>query len=413
MDAGRALRLALVRKLRRDGILKPGRVERAFTRVPRHVFVPNIDLDVVYRDTNIPTRLDDGEIVSSSSQPAIMAIMLSQLAARAGDHVLEVGAGTGYNAALLAEIVGEHGQVTTIDLDAETVRSARAALNDAGYGRVRAEQMDGVAGFPECAPYDRIMATVGLGDIPQAWCEQLKPGGSVVLPLSLRGIMKAVAFRKDARGRLISTSIKPASFMPFRGANPLSLREIRVGPELGLFAWFPPDRQTVPPTSELYRLLQLDPVDIPTGIALTRAEFHRGLHLWMVAHQPAVFALHVEGMLAELGPVPKFLRNQWAWAGARDRLTSGVWTGDEVALLARADELREDQEDFELVVRAFGGRRVADHLISCIEGWRRAGSPADEHVQLRLLARKGAVRSQATIPMPSGTLELTWHRPLT
>jgi protein-L-isoaspartate(D-aspartate) O-methyltransferase len=410
-EAARVLRLALVRKLRRDGILKRGRIERAFSRVPRHLFVSGVDLDVAYRDTNIPTRLVGGEIVSSSSQPAIMAIMLSQLAVRAGDHVLEVGAGTGYNAALLVEIVGEQGQVTTIDLDSETVDRARAALGSAGYGRVRVEQMDGVAGFSECAPYDRILATVGLGEVPQAWCSQLKVGGTLVLPLSLRGIMKSVAFRKDGRGRLISTSSRPASFMPFRGAQALGIRERRVGPELGLFAWFPPDREPAASCDELYGVLRSEFADIATGIKLSRAEFGAGLSLWIRAHQPAVFTLHAEGALSDGGPVPRFLRSQWAWAGVRDRLALGLWTGREAALLGRPAEGPDNEEELELVVRAFGGRHVAEQLIGCIEDWRNAGSPTDEQLQLRRIPDGQPVRSRAGISWPSGTLELTWRRP--
>jgi protein-L-isoaspartate(D-aspartate) O-methyltransferase len=90
-----ALRHTLVRRLRRDGSLHAGRIERAFRRVPRHVFLPDVDLDTIYRDTSVPTKLEAGEIVSSSSQPAIMAIMLEQLAVRTGHRVLEVGAGAG------------------------------------------------------------------------------------------------------------------------------------------------------------------------------------------------------------------------------------------------------------------------------------------------------------------------------
>src|SRR5579864_3483247 len=170
------LRSALVRALLRNGTLHPGRVEEAFRRVPRHVFLPDVDIDLAYRDNSIPTKLLGGEIVSSSSQPAIMAIMLEQLALEPGQRVLEVGAGTGYNAALLAELAGESGQVTAIDLDLDTVLRARAALQQTGYGRVRVEQADGVAGYPELAPYDRIIATVGLGDIPLAFSSQLAVG---------------------------------------------------------------------------------------------------------------------------------------------------------------------------------------------------------------------------------------------
>lgn len=109
---------ALVDKLIRDGNLTDPRVEAAFRAVPRHLFLPDLTLEEAYRDDAIPTkRLPDGEVVSSSSQPAIMAIMLEQLALEPGQRVLEIGAGTGYNAALIAFILGETGQVIAIDID--------------------------------------------------------------------------------------------------------------------------------------------------------------------------------------------------------------------------------------------------------------------------------------------------------
>jgi protein-L-isoaspartate(D-aspartate) O-methyltransferase len=401
-------RLALVRKLRRDGTLPSGRIERAFRRVPRHVFVPEVDLDIVYRDTNIPTRLEGGEVVSASSQPAIMAIMLTQLAARPDDNVLEVGAGTGYNAALLAEIVGERGQVTAIDLDQENVDRSRSALASAGYSHVRVERADGISGFADSAPYDRIIATVGMGDVPRAWLAQLKPGGRLVLPLSMRGIMRSVAFRKDARAHLLSTSIRPAQFMPFRGAQPLGIRELRVGPELGLSAWLPADRQPVPDLAELFDVLQSSFEDLTTRITLSSSAFVAGLNLWVRAHQPEVIAIHAEGALSESGPVPRFVRNPFVWAGALDRLSLGLWSGRELALLGRPEDIESPGDDFPLLVRAFGGKRLAERLIGCIENWQSAGSPTDEHVQLRLVPEGQARRSAASIPMQAGRLEVTW-----
>lgn len=403
------LRLALVRKLRRDGTLPTGRIERAFRRVPRHVFVPEVDLDTVYRDTNVPTRLEGGEVVSSSSQPAIMAIMLSQLSARPDDNVLEVGAGTGYNAALLADIVGDRGQVTAIDLDQENVDRSRSALRAAGYNQVRVERADGIGGFAECAPYDRIIATVGLGDVPRAWPAQLKPGGRLVLPLSMRGIMRSVAFRKDARAQLLSTSLRPAGFMPFRGVHPFGIREMRIGPELGLFVWLPPDRQPVPDLAELFGILQSPFQDVTTRIKLSPAAFTTGLNFWIRAHQPEVIAVHAEGALVEDSPVPRFVRNPWVWAGVRDRVSLGLWSGSEVALLGRPEDGHTTDEDFALVVRAFGGKRLAEQLIGCIENWQSAGSPTDELVQLKLVPEGQVLGSAAHIPMQAGRLEVTWR----
>jgi hypothetical protein len=88
-----------------------------------------------------------------------------------------------------------------------------------------------------------------------------------------------------------------------------------------------------------------------------------------------------------------------------------LWTAGEVALLGRSEELREDEEHFELAVRAFGGKRLAEQLIACIEDWRNAGSPRDDDLRLRLIPEGQPTRSAARISSQSGTLELTWRQP--
>ena len=100
--------------------------------------------------------------------------MLEQLQVRDERRVLEIGAGTGCNAALLAEVVGPRGQVTTIDLDTDAVQRASSVLSATGYAAVHVAQSDGLAGYPADGPYDRIIATVGLGDVPTTWRDQLQ-----------------------------------------------------------------------------------------------------------------------------------------------------------------------------------------------------------------------------------------------
>ena len=401
------LREALVRALLRNSSLHPGPIEQAFRRVPRHLFLPDVDLDLAYRDTSIPTKLQGGEVVSSSSQPAIMAIMLEQLALERGQRVLEVGAGTGYNAALLAEIVGESGQVTTIDLDPDTVERARAALLRAGYQRVRVEQADGSAGFlnSEQPPYERIIATVGLGDIPLAFWSQLAIDGQLVLPLALRGVMKSVALRKDRHGHLLSTSLRGAGFMPLRGIAPLILREQRLGPELGLFAWSTDARLDL---RALYVTLQrTDFEDLSTDLQLTRRDLNAGLNLWLRAHLATFLQIHVEGVPDVAPTVPAFMRSPFVHPAIRDRLSIGSWEDGELALLSTSSD---QAETLPVAVRAWGGRRLADHLVDCIRAWRAANSPTEDDLELELVPHGDEVRAAATIPMSAGTLELTWQR---
>lgn len=195
-------------------------IEAAFRDVPRHLFVPDVPLEAAYsQDAIITHRGATGCPTSSSSMPGIMALMLEQLDVQPGHRVLEIGAGTGYNAALLAVLAGSGGAVTTIDLDEVIVREAREHLDAAGYAGVRTVSGDGWLGVPEHAPYDRIEATVGVSDLSPAWIAQLKDGGRLVVPLWLtRGQQLSVAFQPGG-DRLFSVAITECGFMRLRGPH--------------------------------------------------------------------------------------------------------------------------------------------------------------------------------------------------
>jgi protein-L-isoaspartate(D-aspartate) O-methyltransferase len=206
----------LVDGLVREGVIRDASVEAAFRAVRRHWFLPNVDLDEVYSDRAVVThRGPDGVAVSSSSQPSLMARMLEQLAVEPGMAVLEIGTGTGYNAALLGRLVGPEGRVVSVDLDPAVTGPAAGHLATAGAGNVTVVTGDGWA--PMGATFDRIEATVGVWDISPAWVEQLSPEGVLVAPLWLgAGQQSSVAFRK-AGDALQSTSVVPCGFMRMRG----------------------------------------------------------------------------------------------------------------------------------------------------------------------------------------------------
>lgn len=220
------LRSRLVNDLRAKGVISSDAVQAAFLAVPRERFVAELaddrGLAAVYRDEAIVTKRDPaGMPLSSSSQPGLMAKMLELLAPRPGDRVLEIGAGTGYNAALLAHMVGSRGRVTSIDVDTGIARTARRALREAGY-RVSVKVGDGRAGHAGGAPYDRMIVTACANGIPSAWRDQLADGGRLELPLRLdpdgAAIQVIPAFER--RGdRLESTVLTWGGFMPLHSGD--------------------------------------------------------------------------------------------------------------------------------------------------------------------------------------------------
>jgi len=225
---------ALVETLVAQGDLSSEQIKAAFATVPRHLFItasyerqgdawqqrPAIMSEEwyqrVYRNQALITLVDGaGRVLSSSSQPGIMARMLELLDLQPGKRVLEIGTGTGYNAALLAAIVGESGQVVTVDIEAEIVEGARQHLRDAGYERVQVIHGDGRTGYPPAAPYDRIIATASSFSVPEAWYEQVTPEGRVVCVIQpgismAGGVMQAARTPDGLTGRLV----QEASFMP-------------------------------------------------------------------------------------------------------------------------------------------------------------------------------------------------------
>ena len=282
----------MVTRLVKQGAIPAGRIEAAFHTVAREHFLPGVPLESVYSGEAVITRRDhDGGPISSSSMPEIMAIMLRQLDVQAGHRVLEIGAGTGYNAAVLASMTGSDGSVTTIDIDEVIVREARERLDAAGFGAVRTITGDGWLGAEEHGPYDRIEATVGVPDLSPAWAAQLKGDGRIVVPLWLtRGYQLSVAFRKDA-GRLRSVALTFCGFMRLRGPH--------AGPEtfLNLKDWCIPLDEPDPVREEaLKELLELEPRSEPAPIG------PRGWPTRLLLEEPDAIQLWREG---------KVLKNAW------------------------------------------------------------------------------------------------------
>lgn len=223
-------RAAMLDRLHAVDALHDPAVARALGDTPRHLFLPRLSLAEAYENVAVATRWERGAPISSVSQPEIVALMLEQLRVVPGMRALEIGAGSGYNAALLAALTGPAGSVTTIELDPELADGAADHLAMAGYPPERARVIagDGWAGHSAGAPWDRIQATAGVWDIPPAWFEQLAEGGVMVVPLWLGVTDVSVALRKRA-GALVSESWALCGFVRLRGEGAGQPPLVRLG----------------------------------------------------------------------------------------------------------------------------------------------------------------------------------------
>ena len=279
------LRERLVAEVLQTSGIRDERIAAALRDVPRHLFLPHLPPEDAYLDDAIVTKRDaDGQPISSSSQPAIMAIMLDQLTLAPGQRVLEIGAGTGYNAALMRHIVGPAGTVVSVDIDADLADRAREHLASAGYPDVTVVAADGAEGYPPGAPYDRVIATVGVSDLAPAWLDQAGPGARIVVPLDVRGSQLAVAFgRSGSGGHWVSRSIAPCGFMRMRGSLAGPERAVVLQPGLSVML---PDGLTLADGQEvdgaaLAAFMDEPPAEFGTGVRASSVQVFWGLGLWL------------------------------------------------------------------------------------------------------------------------------------
>lgn len=403
-EAARELRDLLVDRLVAGGRIRSRPVEEAFRAVPRHLFLPGTETPQAYADQAIPTRwAGDGRPVSSSSQPSIMAVMLEQLGVEAGQRVLEIGAGTGYNAALLAHLTGVTGAVVTVDIDAEVAGSARGRLDAAGLTRVLVACADGASGWAAGAPYDRIIVTASARDLAPAWCDQLGGGGRLVLPLSLRGVQQSVAFGR--RGdHLASLSAVPCGFMPLEGAlaRPGLVRPL--GDRPGLFLRVEDDRAL--DLAALYASLGQPGEVLPTGVAITASELCGGLGLWLALHDHDVGELSAVGAAAGRNLVPAVV----TYPGMASTMVL-IGRGALAALVRRPGEA--GTAVFEAAVRAYGpggDQHLARRLAGHVREWDACGRPSESGLRIRAFPATRASEESAwsVITMPHTRFLLDW-----
>jgi protein-L-isoaspartate(D-aspartate) O-methyltransferase len=390
------LNQALVDELKNKGIIQTMSVESAFQAVLRHIFLPNIPLEQVYSDRAISAKQNEaGQWISSSSQPTIMAIMLEQLDLQPGHKVLEIGTGPGYNAALMAHIVGETGKVVTVEIDEDLTEAAREHLASAGFDQVQVVCADGGYGYPDAAPFDRIILTVGAPDITPAWWKQMKPEGRLVLPLMLRGSMKSIAFER-IDDHLNSISVNDCGFIQLRGDFASAFpNRVQLDPDPNLY---------IEPTSEFsidsettYSLLTGVTKDWATDVEVNVWDVLGGsLWTWLALHEPHMCKLIAMGDVTEESSVPPLIKietkqNSMGTPILVDKtgLAALMRPPDEEVPVVTSEKLfapdSPAERHFPLFVRQFGtDESVAQRLLALIQTWKAADNPSSNNMHIQV-----------------------------
>lgn len=283
---------AMIDQLRSSGALRRPEFEAAFRAMPRQYFLPDSAPEDVYADAAVPVkRGTDGQVISSSSQPTMMLYMLEQLDLQPGHNVLEIGTGTGYNAAIMQQLVGPRGKVTTIEYDEVLAMQAMDNLRRARSSEVLVVSGDGIHGYPPRAAYDRIICTANIWDIPPNWTRQLKDDGLIVAPISVDGLQYSAAFECVEEGELYSSSNLPCGFVRMQGiASPPNITK-----QVGSTAMYLYGEQTQRiDTAALQMLLSADQDECYLSRRLSVDELWRGFAPYLMLNhlRDAIFVIY-------------------------------------------------------------------------------------------------------------------------
>jgi protein-L-isoaspartate(D-aspartate) O-methyltransferase len=413
MAAADRARARLVDGLR-DGVLRNAAarggcppdpaIEEAFRTVPRHLFVPEVPLARAYADEAVAVQAVDGVTTSSASQPSMMAIMLGQLGLRPGHRVLEIGAGTGYNAALMAHIVGPAGRVVAVDIDAGLVDGAALHLAAAGVDDVELVCADGALGYPPAAPYDRIVLTVGSGDVRPEWVEQLAPRGRLLLPLAVRGTQLSVALDLSDDQVLRSASVNRCAFVRLRGVGAVPEGGVQVG---GLVL-LPADERHVP-AETVEEALSVAGRPRSAPLRLGAGDLWDGFGLWLALTEPGTCRLVAPHRDPDdpAGPGRPAELLRLDPGNATVGLLAETADGPGLAAVVLEPVDPGSRGPWRVQVQVFGpaGETAAQRLAAACDAWVAAGRPTSAALHLTVVPRGRPGPAPQAGPPPTAVVE--------
>ncbi|MFG3293460.1 methyltransferase, FxLD system [Streptomyces sp. NPDC048179] len=363
LDEATTLRHQLADQLAAAGHIRTPAVDRALRTVPRHAFAPEVTLPAAYANNIVATRhSDDGTITSSISAPWLQADMLEAARIQPSHRVLEIGSG-GYNAALIAELAGPTGHVTTLDIDPTVTGRAVRFLPEAGYDDVNVVTADAEHLPHDVVPeggFDAIVVTVDTWDLP--WIDALAEGGRLVAPLRLHGYRWAISFTRNEGALHSDEPLVVCGFVAMQGDG----------------AWHP-KRHTVPGTGvhlswedgtplsvdQLSPALNREPTITRTGITVGGQEPFDLLTLYLAGAMPGFCRLEADpdGNHQVLNPPPPH------WPAA------AIVRGTSLARLAtqRIGDGDDGKGRYEFVVQGYGdqGHVAAQEMAEQVEIWQR------------------------------------------
>lgn len=376
--------------------LHDSRVEAAMRSVPRHEFLPDADLEEAYANQAVTIKsnpAEDSLPLSCASQPDVVFFMLVQLQLEQGNRVFEVGAGSGVNAAYMRHLVGAGGLVVTGDIDPEVTAYARKTLDATGNGDVVVITRDGTLGAEEYAPFDRVIATVGVWDVPAVLQGQLKVGGRLVVPLRWRGLTRSVAFTRTEEC-LRSDSVKMCGFLPMIGQD--GERTAYADEKHTIRLYWDQDQPIICPSIDVF---ERGGTSVWTETSVGGSEPFDGIWLRLAAAESGTCRITVKPEAIESGLVQR---------PAIPSLSPAIVEGDSIAYLAleRLPGVDGEPARFRLGAVGYGpaGQDLADRICTQVQVWG-ADRTAEPVISLYPTGTPdSAMPSGSVVDKPSGRL---------